>query len=412
MSTLDGCEKGGCEKDGSEKGGSEKGGSEKGGSEKGGSEKGGSEKGGSEKGGSEKRGSEKGAATSSDESSDSYYKNKFRFKKNSIEIKKKSLLKNRLKNDDIQEIIKNDPILSNINKGLECDGEVFCLANVRDGKLRERDLGNETGERDQGNETGERDGGNEAGEKKVKTKTITSDTSTGTQNHVMISNKGKKDSNVNFLKDSHTQKKDLMIGGDIGDVEQGQGGCYINSKGKREKQEGGEILKYDDMSKITTTMQSDKRKIKKNLQVCDKMEGKNSSKDTLKGKQNCEKGEGESIVGSFMSPPLYEKKKKKKKEEEEEEKEKEKKEKEKEKKEKEKEKEKKEKEKKEKEKAELSPLSLIKKHGKMINRIQEVHTSNGQEVENLRNDFTIIKNDLTQIMNLINISQKAVSSLK
>ncbi|SCP04766.1 conserved Plasmodium protein, unknown function [Plasmodium ovale] len=381
----------------------------------------GCEKDGSEKNGDQKERNGKDAVTSSDESSDSYYKNKFRFKKNSIEIKKKSLLKNKLKNDDIQEIIKNDPILSNINKGLECDGEVFCLANNRDEKQRERDGRNETGERDGRNETGERDGrnetgerdgrnemgergggsemgergggnemgerggGNEAGEKKVKTKTITSDLSTGAQNYVMINNKGKKDSNVNFLKDSHTKKKDLMIGGNIGDVEHGQqGGCYTNSKGKREKQEGREILKHDNVSKITRTTKSDKQKIKKNLQVCDKMEGKNSQNDTLKGRQNCKKGEEESSVGSLMSPPLYEKKKKKKEGELEE----------------------------EEEKAELSPLSLIKKHGKMINRIHEVHTSNGQEVENLRNDFTIIKNDLSQIMSLINISQKAVSSLK
>ncbi|CDO65241.1 conserved Plasmodium protein, unknown function [Plasmodium reichenowi] len=283
---------------------------------------------------------EKDCKNFSSESSDSYYKNKFRLKKNSIEIKKKSLLKSKLKNDDIQTIIKNDPILSKLNKTMTTDEEIFDLANKKENKTKFK---------------------LEKEKKEKKEKKLTND-STNNKN---------KNNSVLFLNENQENKNQLNHNNEIiyelneqiydinnisEDILKNENN-HINIEYNEKVQDQDNTLNINEtVNKIqlnSTRKQKQKEKTKKEIKL-------NEQNEIKKNNQN------------FNSSILNEIKKNK----------------------------------------ELSPLSLIKKHGRLINNIEEIYNSNCEQIQNVRDEFAELKNDLNKIMNLINIGQKAVASLK
>ncbi|SOV78289.1 conserved Plasmodium protein, unknown function [Plasmodium sp. gorilla clade G3] len=270
----------------------------------------------------------------SSESSDSYYKNKFRLKKNSIEIKKKSLLKSKLKNDDIQEIIKNDPILSNLNKTITTDGEIFDLANKKENKTKF---------------------------KVEKEKKIKKD-STNNKN---------KNNSVLFLNEN-LENKDKLNDNKKFIYQLNEQTYNINDISKETlKQENNHII-IENNEKVqakdnTLIINEEQNKILFNFSK-KKKEKEKEKKEIKSNEQNQIKKNNQNFNSSVLSEIKRNK--------------------------------------------ELSPLSLIKKHGRLINNIEEIYNSNCEQIQNVRDEFAELKNDLNKIMNLINIGQKAVASLK
>ncbi|SPJ11158.1 conserved Plasmodium protein, unknown function [Plasmodium sp. DRC-Itaito] len=272
----------------------------------------------------------------SSESSDSYYKNKFRLKKNSIEIKKKSLLKSKLKNDDIEEIIKNDTILSKLKKTMITDEEEsFDLANKKENKTKFKF----------------------EKEKKIK------NNSTNNKN---------KNNSVLFLNENLEKTKNQL--NDNKKIK-----YQINEQTYDINDISEEILKQENHH--TNIVHNQKVQDKDNTLIINEKENKiqlnYTKKQEQKEKKNKEiKSNEQNKIKTnnhnFNSSILNEIKKNK----------------------------------------ELSPLTLIKKHGRIINNIQEIYNSNCEQIQNIRDEFAELKNDLNKIMNLINIGQKAVASLK
>ncbi|SOS79479.1 conserved Plasmodium protein, unknown function [Plasmodium sp. gorilla clade G1] len=281
----------------------------------------------------------------SSESSDSYYKNKFRLKKNSIEIKKKSLLKSKLKNDDIQTIIKNDPILSKLNKTMTTDDEIFDLANKKENKTKFK-LEKEKEK-------------NEKKEKKEKKVTNDSTNNKNKNNSVLFLNENQENKNQH----NHNNKIKYELNEETYDINNiseeilKKENHHTNIEYNEKVQDQDNTLNINEkVNKIqlnSTKKQKQKEKTKKEIKL-------NEQNENKKNNQN------------FNSSILNEIKKNK----------------------------------------ELSPLSLIKKHGRLINNIEEIYNSNCEQIQNVRDEFAELKNDLNKIMNLINIGQKAVASLK
>ncbi|SOV16054.1 conserved Plasmodium protein, unknown function [Plasmodium gaboni] len=268
----------------------------------------------------------------SSESSDSYYKNKFRFKKNSIEIKKKSLLKNKLKNNDIQEIIKNDPILSNLNKTMISDAEVFDLANKKENKTKFKLENEKKGKKNSTNNKNK-------------------------NNSVLFLNENLE--NQNQLNDNKKYNYQLN-----------EQTCDINDISEDILKQENHLTNIDKNEKLednddTLIINEQENKLQLNFT---KKEKNKKKKEIKSNEQNKIKQNNQNFNSSILSEIKKNK--------------------------------------------ELSPLSLIKKHGRLINNIEEIYNSNCEQIQNVRDEFAELKNDLNKIMNLINIGQKAVASLK
>ncbi|SCN12957.1 conserved Plasmodium protein, unknown function [Plasmodium malariae] len=396
------------------------------------------------------------SSVSSDNSSGSYYKNKFRFKKNSIEIKKKSLLKNKLKSDDMQTIIKKVPTRSNTkNKTIQDMGEIFCLVNNKENKQKENEQMNE----------------------KTEIKSVRCNKTKGVKNHKksVLFLKGKpvqKDSKnkVNIGEqqlgeekygktDSEEETEEKHT--DHGQVPNNDNGVNVEEthndetppnnrlhkkhKQKNEKREDKNVSMNSDKNKTYGTTYIKYEKEKKKQQIISK-DGKkciqnslhnsnenikvlNSSNEVVKSNEKPrilminEKQTNRQIIKKELSQSSNY----------------------------------------------VSPLELIKKHGRLnnnnncknnnincknnnnncknnnnncknnnnncknnnnncnnnnennnnnnvlnyfINRIEEIFLSNSQEIENIRNDFSSLKKDLNNISTLMNMGHKAVASLK
>ncbi|KJP85856.1 hypothetical protein AK88_04504 [Plasmodium fragile] len=265
---------------------------------------------------------------SDEESSDSYYKSKFKFKKNSIEIKKKSLLKNKIKKNDIEEIIKNDPILSNINRTLEAEGEVFCLATNNENTKSEQSCTS--------------DGVSQKGQKEKKPKN-------GSVVYFKEPTLTHKEIN---LEDSKDAKKDK---------------CEHPNGANRTDENAA--LKYKCVLTIGGTKKNSLSSVK-NKHTKKITSGVPTHAYSVDGAKS---PPGNAPRGHIGKPVTR---------------------------------------KDETKKMELSPLAIIKKHGRLVNQINEIHTSNGEEIEHLRNEYASLKNDLYKIMSIMNVGQRAVSSLK
>ncbi|GAB66714.1 hypothetical protein PCYB_094980 [Plasmodium cynomolgi strain B] len=271
---------------------------------------------------------------SDDESSDSYYKSKFKFKKNSIEIKKKSLLKNKIKKNDIEQIIRNDPILSNINRTLETEGEVFCLATNNENSKGEPSYTSD------GVAQKRQNGKNGQNAKKPKNGSVVY-FKEPTLTHKQI--------NLEDSKDARTDKREHPNGTNgTDDSAPLKNKCAPTSGGmKKSSLSSG---KNKNTKKITSGVLNDAY--------------------SVDGAKSPPGSAPRGHIGKTVTKNDETKKK------------------------------------------ELSPLAIIKKHGRLVNQINEIHTSNGEEIEHLRNEYASIKNDLHKIMSIMNVGQRAVSSLK
>ncbi|ANQ08232.1 Uncharacterized protein PCOAH_00027780 [Plasmodium coatneyi] len=264
---------------------------------------------------------------SDDDSSDSYYKSKFKFKKNSIEIKKKSLLKNKIKKNDIEQIIKNDPILSNINRALETEGEVFCLA---------------TNENVKGEQSYTSDGVTQNGHNTKKPKN-------GSVVYFKEPTLTHKEINLDDRKDARTDKQEHPNGTNgTDDSATLKNKCVPTSGGTKKN-----------------SLPSGKNKNKKKITI-----GVLNDKYSVDGAKPPPGNAPRGHIGKTVTRNDETKKK------------------------------------------ELSPLAIIKKHGRLVNQINEIHTSNDEEIEHLRNEYASLKSDLHKIMSIMNVGQRAVSSLK
>ncbi|CAG9477238.1 conserved Plasmodium protein, unknown function [Plasmodium vivax] len=262
------------------------------------------------------------ATPSDEESSDSYYKSKFKFKKNSIEIKKKSLLKDKIKKVDIERIIRSDPILSKINRPPETEGEVFCLATGSE---------NSKGQPSSPPDTAAQNA------KKPKNSSVV---------YFKEPTLTHKEINLHDGKDAKTDKREHPNGTDESAPLKNK--CLPTSGGMKK-----------------SFLSSGKNKNKKKI-----TSGILNDAYSLDGVKS---PPGNAPRGHIGKPATKDDETKKK---------------------------------------ELSPLAIIKKHGRLANQIDEIHTSNGEEIEHLRSEYASIKNDLHKIMSIMNVGQRAVSSLK
>lgn len=62
--------------------------------------------------------------------------------------------------------------------------------------------------------------------------------------------------------------------------------------------------------------------------------------------------------------------------------------------------------------SELSPLDMIKQHGKLVNKIDQICNNNHEEISFLKNELTNLKDEVHKLMNIVNMSQKVVNALK
>ncbi|EAA19284.1 Drosophila melanogaster CG15040 gene product [Plasmodium yoelii yoelii] len=253
----------------------------------------------------------------SDESSDTIYKNRFRFKKNSIQIKKNSLLKTKIKNTNLEGTIINDSKLNNIVQFNNKDENISCIENG----VITKDMQNE-----------------ELKKFSMKNKENTK-------------NKENAENTVVFTKLTSMQKKKS-----INDSDQNITNEIKNNK----KKEKNVLIKNKHSDELNTSLN-------------DKSSNNNTNtKSSLENISNLNKSKIDSQNNSIETINYNTTT----------------------------------------DKTDESPLSLLKKHGKLIKYINEIHMNNSEEIINLRNDFSTIKSDLNKIMNIISISQKAVSSLK
>ncbi|SBT71536.1 conserved Plasmodium protein, unknown function [Plasmodium malariae] len=396
------------------------------------------------------------SSVSSDNSSGSYYKNKFRFKKNSIEIKKKSLLKNKLKSDDMQKIIKKVPTRSNTkNKTIQDMGEIFCLVNNKENKQKENEQMNEKTEiksvrcsktkrvknhkksvlflkgkpvqKDTKNKVNI--GEQQLGEEKYGKTDSEEDTEEKHTDHGLVPNNDN-DVNVeeihndetppnNRLHKQHMQKNEKREDRNVSmnsDKNKTYGTTYIKYEKEKKQQQ---IISKDGKKCIQNSLHNSNE----NIKVL------NSSNEVVKSNEKPrilminEKQTNRQIIKKELSQSSNY----------------------------------------------VSPLELIKKHGRLnnnincknnsincknnsincknnsincknnsincknnsincknnnknnnnnnvlhyfINRIEEIFLSNSQEIENIRNDFSSLKKDLNNISTLMNMGHKAVASLK
>ncbi|EUD67288.1 hypothetical protein C922_02438 [Plasmodium inui San Antonio 1] len=268
------------------------------------------------------------ATLSDDESSDSYYNSKFKFKKNSIEIKKKSLLKNKIKKNDIEQIIRNDPILSNIKRTVETEGEVFCL-----GTKNENSKGDSSCTSDGVAQKGQ----NGRNAKKPKNGSVVYfKEPTLTQKEISLEDR----------KDATMDKREHPNGTDDSAPLINKGVLTSGGTKKSSLSSGKNINK----KKITSGVLNDAY--------------------TVDGTKSPPRNAPRGHIGKLVTKNDETKKK------------------------------------------ELSPLAIIKKHGRLVNQINEIHTSNSEEIEHLRNEYASLKSDLHKIMSIMNVGQRVVSSLK
>ncbi|CXI39946.1 conserved Plasmodium protein, unknown function [Plasmodium berghei] len=276
----------------------------------------------------------------SEESSDTIYKNRFRFKKNSIQIKKNSLLKTKIKNSNLEGTIINDPRLSNLVQFNNKDDNTSCIEN----NIITKDIQNEELEK-----------------------------------YSMKKNSKNKKPTVVFTKLTTIQKKKYIKNTDEN----------ITNEIKNDKKKEKNVLIKNKHSNELNTSLNDKSSYTNIKSPLDNISNFNKSKTNnqkvhkkneihknfLRNKHNLVNNNINQIDNQNNSIEIINYNTTT-------------------------------------DKTDESPLSLLKKHGKLIKYINEIHMSNSEEIINLRNEFSTIKSDLNKIMNIISIGQKAVSSLK
>ncbi|SCM01512.1 conserved Plasmodium protein, unknown function [Plasmodium chabaudi chabaudi] len=311
----------------------------------------------------------KSKENSSDESSDTPYKNRFRFKKSSIQIKKNSLLKTKIKNANLEGTTQNDSALGTLVQLNNKDDQISSTEN----NVITNDIPNEKLEKDS-----------------IK------------KNSQISQNSRNKKASVEFTKLVSIQKKNIKNGDEHvasgiknGDENVASGiknddENIINEIKNDKKKEKNVLLKSKQFDELNP-LSNDKSKcnntnIKKPLESASNLNKSKTDNQTvnkkneihksfLKNKQNLVNNNTNQIDTQNNSPEVTNFNTTM-------------------------------------DKSDESPLALLKKHGKLIKYINEIHMTNSEEIINLRNEFSTIKSDLNKIMNIISVSQKAVSSLK
>ncbi|CAD2105155.1 hypothetical protein YYG_02061 [Plasmodium vinckei petteri] len=286
----------------------------------------------------------KAKESSSDESSDTTYKNRFRFKKNSIQIKKNSLLKIKNKNTNLEGTIINDSTLSNPVQPNNKDDQISSIEN----NTVANDIPNEELENDSIKKNGK-----ESPNKKA---------SVGFTKLVSTQKKNIKNADENItseIKNDNKNEKNVLIKSkqfDELNTLSNDKSKYNNTNIKNLRESTSNLNK----SKTDNQTVNKKNEIHKNF-LKNKQNLVNNNTNQIDAQNNSTE------VTNFNTTT---------------------------------------------DKSDESPLSLLKKHGKLIKYINEIHMTNSEEIVNLRNEFSTIKSDLNKIMNIISVSQKAVSSLK
>lgn len=62
--------------------------------------------------------------------------------------------------------------------------------------------------------------------------------------------------------------------------------------------------------------------------------------------------------------------------------------------------------------SEMSPLDMIKQHGKLVIKIDQIYNDNTEEISFLKNELVNLKDEVHKLMNIVNMSQKVVNALK
>ncbi|OTN65079.1 Uncharacterized protein PKNOH_S120160800 [Plasmodium knowlesi] len=314
-------------------------------------------------------GKEKAPETlSDDDSSDSYYKS--------------NLLKNKIRKNDIEQIIKNDPILSNINRALDTKGEVFCLATNNDNSKGDLSYTSDGVDQKGHNEKNEQNG------KKPKNGSVV---------YFKEPTLTHKEINLEDSEHAKTDKREYPNGTDgTDDCAPLKNKCVSTSGGTKKN-----------------SLSSGKNKNKKKIAI-----GVLNDAYRVDGAKSPPGDAPRCHIGKTLTTNDEKKKK------------------------------------------ELSPLAIIKKHGRLVkssegrtnalsafhpvkitppfivriattvtvpsanesphflfphgqvNQINEIHIRNDEEIEHLRNEYASLKNDLHKIMSIMNVGQRAVSSLK
>ncbi|CDU17837.1 conserved Plasmodium protein, unknown function [Plasmodium yoelii] len=278
----------------------------------------------------------------SDESSDTIYKNRFRFKKNSIQIKKNSLLKTKIKNTNLEGTIINDSKLNNIVQFNNKDENISCIENG----VITKDMQNE-----------ELKKFSMKNKENTKNKENAENTVVFTKLTSMQKKKSINDSDQNItneIKNNKKKEKNVLIKNKHSD----ELNTSLNDKSSNNNTNTKSSL--ENISNLNKSKTNKKNEIHKNF-IKNKHNIVNNNIHQIDSQNN-------SIETINYNTTT--------------------------------------------DKTDESPLSLLKKHGKLIKYINEIHMNNSEEIINLRNDFSTIKSDLNKIMNIISISQKAVSSLK
>ncbi|GAW81204.1 hypothetical protein, conserved [Plasmodium gonderi] len=308
-------------------------------------------------------------AALSDESSDSYYKTKFKFKKNSIEIKKKSILKNKIKKDDNEQIIKNDPVVCKFNNTLENQGEIFCLIKNKENKTIEKDL--------------EKKGRRELNPSR--NNYCLANYSDSINSKKADKDKRVKNNSIVYFKDSTPSPSFTQLKVNHGEnqnvhknnrvhLNAAAGGSDV-AKAKCATVSGSKIGATISFNENCKNSQNDKnaesgKNGRQTSQTSQNSQNSQNNENSQTSQNSKKKKKQSGNANQFLK--MNEEKKKK----------------------------------------EWCPLSIIKKHGFLINQMQEMHNGNSEEIKNLRNEYSKLKNDLNNIVNLMNMSQRAVSSLK
>ncbi|VTZ67930.1 conserved Plasmodium protein, unknown function [Plasmodium chabaudi chabaudi] len=322
----------------------------------------------------------KSKENSSDESSDTPYKNRFRFKKSSIQIKKNSLLKTKIKNANLEGTTQNDSALGTPVQLNNKDDQISSKEN----NVITNDIPNEELEKDSIKKNSQ-----------ISQNSRNKKASVEFTKLVSIQKKNIKNGDENVASGIKNGDENVASGIKNGDenVASGikNGDENITNEIKNDKKKEKNVLLKSKQLDELNPLSNDKSKcnntnIKNPLESASNLNKSKTDNQTvnkkneihksfLKNKQNLVNNNTNQIdtqnnspeVTNFNTPT---------------------------------------------DKSDESPLALLKKHGKLIKYINEIHMTNSEEIINLRNEFSTIKSDLNKIMNIISVSQKAVSSLK
>ncbi|SCM00236.1 conserved Plasmodium protein, unknown function [Plasmodium chabaudi chabaudi] len=319
----------------------------------------------------------KSKENSSDESSDTPYKNRFRFKKSSIQIKKNSLLKTKIKNANLEGTTQNDSALSTPVQLNNKDDQISSTEN----NVITNDIPNEELEKDSIKKNSPNSRNKKASVEFTKLVSIQKKNIKNADENVAS---GIKNADENVASGIKNADENVATGIKNDDEN------ITNEIKNDEKKEKNVLLKSKQFDELNP-LSNDKSKcnntnIKNPLESASNLNKSKTDNQTvnkkneihksfLKNKQNLVNNNTNQIDTQNNSPEVTNFNTTM-------------------------------------DKSDESPLALLKKHGKLIKYINEIHMTNSEEIINLRNEFSTIKSDLNKIMNIISVSQKAVSSLK